>query len=180
MKRIRTVFGGVAGSPWYSNMFFGDSQDGGTLVAGVSAFWADCASRITDAVSWTVQGVVPTIDPITGEITSSEDVGGINDAGTDTGEPLPYANQALVRWHTGAYIAGREVRGRTFIPGLTLLADDNGVLLASHQLAFTNAAETFIALGLDMLLWSRTHGETRIVTTADTWNQFAVLRSRRD
>ena len=180
MKRVRTIFSGVQGTPYFSNLYFGDSSLSNACVTAVSTFFADMDGVISDALSWTTQGTVVTIDPITGDITDSEDVTGQNGFGADTGEDLPFANQALIRWHTGEYIAGRELRGRLFVPGMTIVADDNGTLLPSTLLTIQNAADGLIAAGQNMLMWSKTHGETRAVTSANVWEQFAVLRSRRD
>jgi hypothetical protein len=180
MKRVRTIFSGVQGTPYFSNLYFGDSALSNACVTVVSTFFADMDGVISQNLSWTTQGTVVTIDPVTGDITDSEDVTGQNGVGADTGELMPFATQALIRWHTGEYINGRELRGRCFIPGMTIVADDQGVLLPSTLLTIQNAADGLIAAGQNMLLWSKTHGQTRAVTSADVWEQFAVLRSRRD
>lgn len=180
MKRVRTVFSGVAGSPYYSNLYFGDSSSASACVTVVDTFFTDMDGVISTELAWTVQGTVVTIDPITGDITSSEDVGGTNGFGDDAGEQMPPANQILLRWHTGEYINGRELRGRLFVPSPTIVSDDGGVVLSASRTQVQNAADTLIGSGQNMLLWSKTHGETRSVTTADVWEQFAVLRSRRD
>lgn len=180
MKRVRTIFSGVQGAPYYSNLYFGDGSLANACVTAVSTFFADMDGVISDQLAWTVQGTVVTMDPVTGDITSSEDVTGQNGFGADTGEIMPFATQALVRWHTGEYINGRELRGRTFIPAMTIVSDDQGVLLSTNLTTIQNAADGLIASGQNMLMWSKTHGETRVVTSADVWNQFAILRSRRD
>jgi len=180
VKRVRTIFSGVQGAPYYSNLYFGDTASASACVTAVATFWNDIDSVISTAIAYTVQGTVVTMDPITGDIISSEDVGGNNGFGTDAGELMPFATQALVRWHTGEYINGREVRGRCFIPGMTIVSDQSGVLLTTNRSVIQSGVDTLIGAGQNMLIWSKTHGETRLVTTGDVWEQFAVLRSRRD
>lgn len=180
MKRIRTSFTGVAGAPYLSTMFFGDSSTAQDCVDHVSDFWGVMADLIVTDCAYSVDPFVATVDPITGEITGAETVTGSNGQGTAGGEMMAPADQILVRWGSGSYIGGRELRGRTFIPALTQSANADGVVEPTTLPGHTTDLETWLGAGPPLLLWSRANAETRVAASVVIWNQFAVLRSRRD
>jgi hypothetical protein len=87
----------------------------------------------------------------------------------------------LIKWRTGIYLAGREIRGRTFIPGLDAFTNAEGVVDTTVHDALSDDLATWLGgLSAPPLIWSRTHGDSAAVAAAEVWDQFAVLRSRRD
>ena len=185
IQRIRTVFTGVAGAPWYSNLYVtateGDAQP---EVDAVAQFWTDFATHIHNAVDWTVEGVVANIDETNGQIvgfSTNDDATGSGAAGSD---PLPYANQMLLRVRTGVFVAGREVRGHVNIPAITDPDSPNGVpsSSASSNLQTSSDDNLFGAGGLNgaLLVWSRKNGQAHPASSSSVAPFFAVLRSRRD
>ena len=76
------------------------------------------------------------------------------------------------------YVGGREVRGRTFVPGLTESANDSGRPIAATRTAIATAFNTWFGghdpqggiLGVN--------GFTPVSTTT-VWTEFAFLDSRR-
>lgn len=185
MIRVRTIFTGVQGAPYYSNLYFtGDTLlDAQEAHAKVATFWNNARTHIRAGTSITIQGDVPEIDPATGDITVMHAVTPVNWLGTDSGEMLPPATQALVQFKTGSYVGGRQIRGRMFIPA-QMESDNVAGLLGSGYITFLNGLLTTLlvptASGAQPVVWSRTHGVDPIVTSATTWLQWAVLRSRRD
>lgn len=182
MYRVRTTFGGVAGSPWISTMYFDEA--GGTpanAVTAVGTFWNAVDSLMETSVVWATLADVETVQADTGNVTAVETTIPQTGNGVAATTGLPIASQMLVRWRTGVYVAGREVRGRTFIPGLATAVNSDGVPSGSAQTTVNNAASALVgALDAQLVVWSRTHGQARVVTVGSVWNQFAVLRSRRD
>jgi len=195
MYRVRTVFSGVQGSPWLSTFYFDDS--GGTAQQAATAagdFWNAVDVQILGAVTWTTQADVSTFDPITGilsDVTITTPATGIGGGGV---EPLPFANQGLVRWRTGAFLHGRELRGRTFIPGVVEAANSNGQPLASWVTAVNAACAALVAHpNAQLMVWQRPRpakvgppavsarpGAAWDAQSGSLSSSWAVLRSRRD
>lgn len=180
-KRVTTVFSGVPGAPYYANHFFADLDTAANVVSAIDGFWDSLSAIIANDLAWTVQGDVAIIDLATGEITGVDSVTGANGAGAATGSIIPLASQGLIQWFTNAYLGGRRIRGRTFVPCLTAPAVLDGEVTAAAQTSMANAGDALIAHPTTNLgIYSRTHHAFAPVTDAVAWNQFAQLRSRRD
>jgi hypothetical protein len=99
--------------------------------------------------------------------------------GADSNDAVPNASMALVRWRTGIYVSGREIRGRTFIPGLTEASLDANGNLGTTPISAIDAGSNLLIAGDPLAIYSPTRGSAATVTQASTWSEFAVLRSRR-
>lgn len=183
MYRVRTVFIGVPGTPWYSNLFF-DDQDAGGLEGAHEAvvdFWANLSGVISSEVSWTVEGEVAAISPGTGEIENVFNVAPASRSGSATGQPLPWMSQGLVRWETGAYMGGRRLRGRTFIPGATEDDSVNGLPTNDYVTDLLTAANYLLNTSpATPVVYSRKNLIQSPVVSAGAASYWALLRSRRD
>lgn len=176
MEGPNVVGGGVC------DLYF-DSNVGSTQQAfdAVVAFWigANDAYRVDTIITvdpevyvLTAAGVITGIDPVTP--TSSI-------AGTDDSDALPPQTQSLVRWRTGAFSNGREVRGRTFIPSAGEAYSVAGKPGGARLTELINAADALVNdAESQLLVWSRTHQVAFPVISSSVWDKFAVLRSRRD
>jgi hypothetical protein len=127
---------------------------------------------------------VEEVDPATGLITDVHTTSQSTFAGASASEPSPWAAQVLARWRTGVYVGGREVRGRTFFPGPLESNITDGVLpvvaVNAYDLIWsTHLADADTLAAGDRVIWSQTHGAAYNVSSASTWNQLAVMRSRR-
>lgn len=184
MMRVRTGFTGIQGSPWLSTMYFqGDTQtEANAAVVAVKAFWDACRVWLDNEVVYATEPEVPVLNTTTGEITGVFNTTSLTNTGNVAGVMLPPAAQGLIRWRTGHFEAGREVRGRTFIPGITQTGvTGNGLLNGGAVTAFNAAAAALIADANSVLaVWSRAHAISVGVVTGSTWTSFASLRSRRD
>lgn len=183
MYRVRTVFRGVAGTPWYSNLFFDDQDPGGAqgAIDAVAAFWGALAPVIAGAITWRVEPEVFAISPGTGEIENVFTETAATGAGNASGEALPYANQGLIRTDTGAYVGGRRLRGRIFIPGPTETFSQNGVPSASYLELLNDAPDVLIGSETaTWVLYSRKNFIQSPIVGATAAGYWAVLRSRRD
>lgn len=182
MWRVRTVFTGVQGSPWVNTAYFDQSTGTpGDAVTAVATFWGVVDGLIDNEVDWATQSDVETVDEDTGNVTAVTQVTPQTGTGAVSGDALPFATQALIKWRTGLYIGGREVRGRWFIPGLTETACDNGRLSSAAAATIQGAVNGYVAsVGVDPVIWSRVHGVAPNIDTGTVWTEFAVLRSRRD
>lgn len=182
MYRVRTVFNGVQGSPWLSTMFFAsETFTAADAVTAVGQFWTSIQTLQGNDITWATEGDVETVDAATGQTTAVESTTPQTGAGSAATPLISIASQGLVRWRSGFYIAGREVRGRTFIPGLTSTAVDDGSVAAGTRTDIQTAADALIAdANSSLVVWSRAHGQQPNAESASVWANFAVLRSRRD
>lgn len=182
LYRIRTVFTGVAGTPYLSTMFFqeatGTAQQAATAV---STFWGAVDAYMHQDVLWDIEQDVEVIDDTNGQIQSVVTTTGGTGNGALTDDLLPPATQGLIRWRTGVFVGGREIRGKTFVPAMTESSSNAGQIAGVVQTGLQNAANTLVGTAnANLAVWSRKNGVSEDVVSGSVWNQFAVLRSRRD
>ena len=183
MYRVRVTWTGtpVQGgglSTFYFNDGGGTAQQAATAV---STFLGTLDANLSTALAWTTEGDVDSIDPATGDLTGTTSVATGSGVGSNVAEVLPPAAQGLLRLRTGLIVAGREVRGRMFIPGFCENNQAFGTPDAGTQANVNNAYATFLADANSIpVVWSRAHGVERVIASGTMWNKWAVLRSRRD
>lgn len=182
MYRVTQVATGVAGSPYYLTGYF--QQAGGTSQAAASAWRKALGDQVGNFIApYTYQPItfVDVVDPVTGNTLGVEPVSVPLLAFTATDDPLPPYTMLLIRWRTGLYNAGREVRGRTNIARLGELANTQGKVTAASLTAWQARADALIAdLDCRHVVYSKKGGGWSDTITASVWEQFAVLTSRRD
>lgn len=182
MLRVRTAFTGLTGAPYLNTLYFsGNSQAAAdAAAAAAAAFWTTVDNQITSAVSWNVEDEVAEIAP-NGQLTGVFVVNGGSGQGAEAQEPLPFASQVLVRWSTSSFLGGRQIRGRTFVPGMTELANTSGSVSSTVQSNIQGAINTLLAdPDSTLVVWSRVNLAEVPVDQGSVWGQFAVLTSRRD
>lgn len=179
--RVRTVFSGVSGTPWYSNLYFDATTETGTSVTvATAAFWTTLKVVISNLITMNVEADVAVIDDVTGDITDLTTGTAASILGTASDEALPRATQGLIRARTGTYVGGREIRGRVFVPGLTQQANDAGRPVGSFVTTLAGAAANLRDADVGWVVWSRARGQSAPVQSVSAWTQFASMRSRRD
>lgn len=182
IRRVRAVWTGVAGTPYYSNFYFNNlTGDASSQSAAVGNLFGDLVNFIRTGVSITVEDEVPLIDSVTGDI-QSVDIG-VNPTlvGADPTEALPPANQILVRQRTDTFITGRRLLGKFYLGGQTQTVNDAGAVGAPQRSVIAGAFNEMLQNpDVQWVVWSRTSGQVADVTDISISPQFAVLRSRRD
>ena len=181
--RVRTALSGGSGSAQVSTMFF--DQAAGLTAQGaanaVHAFWVTVADNMSSSYTAQVELAVEDIDIATGKPTGVTAVTAGLVTGTQSADPLPWATQALVSWRSGTFVSGREVRGRTFIPGMVETLNSSGVPSGSIFASINGAASTLAGdSNSSLCIYSRKKAAVGIVTSGSMWTKWAVLRSRRD
>ena len=184
MYRVKTTFSGtpVAGGG-VNFLYF--SEEGGTAAqaqAAVKTFWQAVDDLMHTTVAYTVSGDVEYVSESTGEIFGIGTTDAYTGNGAGTGDILPPATQGLIRWRTGFYVSGREIRGRTFVPGMTeAINDASGRPTSGAVTVLNNAASALVGNGTsELVVFSRTHLQAGIVASGTAWSNWASLRSRRD
>lgn len=185
MNKVRTVWTGVGGAPYYTTHYFSsDNTTGGTedAVDAVANMWIAMASIISNLLSWTVEGAVPQINDANGALIGLISVPSVSGTGTDTNPLLPRQAQGIVRWDTGAVVNGRMLRGRTFFPGATEARNaSGGVPEATYIASLTGNAQNLIDdADSELLVYSRTGSTSAPVVTGTAQPYWATLFSRRD
>lgn len=182
MLRVRTTFAGIPGTPYLSTMYFSgdDTQTGANnAVTAVGAFWNTIDPSLISGLTWSTE---PAVDVLTtdGVLTGSFGTTPIASGGATAGVLAPVATQGLLRWSTNAFVSGRRIRGRTFIPGIPTAMVSGGAPTGSLVTNAATAAANLISATANFGVWSRKNGSWTEVTSGGLWTQFAVLRSRRD
>lgn len=187
MYRIRVNLGGFQGAPGLAVHYFdfagGSAQDAADAVA---VLWGGFESFLYDTVTWSVDTAAAIIDETNGDLDGVTTITPASGGGTNTTEPLPPSQMGLVRWVTSGVVNNRVLRGRTFVGPTTQDANDSGLLTSASQTDLQNAANAFLAVtDADPVIWHRppegqSSGVFHPITGASVWNNFAVLRGRRD
>lgn len=184
MLRVITRITGFLGGPWVNVTYWSgaDTAPGAIAAnAAIGVFWNAVRASMSTQCTFATDPIVAQMDAATGTRTANYPVTVITNPGLDAGDPLPPATQGLIRLRSGVFVAGREVRGRINVPGLTEPSSTNGRPTAGLLTTLNTAASTLNgATSPDLSVWSRAHGVTQAVTTTDTWTDFAIRRSRRD
>lgn len=200
MFRVTTQFSGtyVVGGGVTRTYFMPSSGAESDAAGAMTAFWAAVKSCIHTSTTIAVLPVVETIDPTNGEITAATAVTGSSTTGTDDGNALPPQTQGILQLRTGGYVDGREVRGRIYIPALTVSGWRDGNWVSTKRAIIETAAATLLAGGTSdwqLVVWQRerladpdhepnpiTHrdGSVHAVSALVLAQKTAVLRSRRD
>lgn len=185
LYRIRIGYSGTpVNGPSVSTFHFQsevqEPQDAVDSLSGVFDAWkANMVSQLTIFA----EPEVETIDPATGDLLGLTAVTTWTKTGSvGSASALPNAVMGLIRWRTGVFIGGKEVRGRTFLPGFAsgfVTADGN---VPSAQLtSMTTGANLWRDAGDNAsVVYSRVHGVAHPIISASPWNEYATLRSRRD
>lgn len=185
--RHTAVWSGSPGLPGYSQFYQGvtgsissDAQGGQN---DIGAFFWSLLALIPEEVTVTVDPVYQVINEVTGAVTGEEVVGApvTLNVGTYVGE---WSRQvgALVEWSTGSFIAGRRLRGRTYLVPLGACAATDGTLPDSTLATVRAAAQYIVVSSHDFLVWHRpiagAGGAAVALTGAIVRDHAAILRSR--
>lgn len=184
MLRVRTGLTSVGGGPYLNTFYFDDESTdsaASAATAAVHAFWQAIAPQMITQCTWAVDSAVYAMTT-DGTVTAILNGGSPHTgAGAIPGSPQPLIAQGLVRWHTGTYIGGREVRGRTFVPAIQQGdSTSTGTVNAPALTAMQNAINGAISSTANFAVWSKKHLSVHPITAGNAWNQWASLRSRRD
>lgn len=180
IQRVHVAYSGPGGGGLGSFYFHADDASAdceeavGTLLAAVDGTWSD-------QWHWATLPTVDFIDTANGQITSSATVTGHSGGGGSGTAPVPTTSQVLFQLRTGVRVAGREIRGRMYIPGLTEGANNGqGAIETSTLSDLQGWVNSFVGDGdTTPVVWSRKNGTYEDIDSITVWGQWAVLRSRR-
>ena len=194
IMRIRTVISGSQGLPGLSTTYANGASatpvtaDAADMVARVRAFWDGIKTLLPSTSIILVSGQVDLLDPANGELTGGLSVTAPSAVLGTGSESLPQATSILLQCETGVIIAGRRLRGRTFISPVDQVTNIDGLVgSASRNTIITSATTSLTGVTTSApVVWHRpkapgpTGGSVSPVTSYNVGSNFAVLRSRRD
>lgn len=178
---VRVLYTGGPGMPG-TNTLFGSTNDSDIddlrdALDDLYGLWA--LNHMATGLTVTIPAEGNKINSATGELSGGWTSGSpiVNNGGA-TGERVPLSSQLLVQLKTDSVVSGRRLRGRIFLPGAT--EPENGAGVPTSDLINTiQARAEAVAVGR-LCVYSLTHKTFATVTAVSVWNQWAVLRSRRD
>lgn len=185
MLRVRVNWSGFPGTPYVSTHYFKppveDQTAANAAVSQVAGCWNQIDPRQVAGITWATEAIVARITDagvLVGQFATAPQTS----TGALVGDWLPRMTQGLLTFHTGVFVAGREIRGKMFVPALT---ETDNTAAGAPSTTLTTAINLG---GLSLLgpaacplaVWSRTHSTSAIVTIAAASPTWALLRSRRD
>lgn len=181
MYRMQVITLGFQGAPGYNTYYSlaGTEAAASTWAGDVSGYISGLASNLSNVTTCQFDGILEEFDPGTGQTTSTLDVGAFSVQGVNNANQSPQGTCALIRWRTGLFLNGREVRGRSYISGLADIGDGVG-RITDTNLADMQTAAQILADSSTAAVYSPTNGIGAFISSANVWNQFGLMRSRRD
>jgi len=182
--RIRSTWQNWPGAPGITD-FYSRDLTAATYVPIVRAFFDSIKALLPTGLSIQTSGSCDEINEVNGQLTGSQST--TTPAVVTGSSSVVYAGAsgACVTWNTAGVIAGKRVRGRTFlVPLITTCYDTNGSLSATTLTTLgTSAAGLITSGGGEFVVFARprafTGGQAHPITGATVPDLAAVLRSRR-
>lgn len=179
LQKIQVTWTGKKGLPGVNTFYSEGAWD--NVITALDLFYKTCQNNIPAGVVITYPSSGLEVDAATGQAVGSW-------VGTGTPAPVTCTGAggwaapigAVVNWHTGSYVAGRELRGKTFLVPLTGGMFDDGTMIDSFKGELQSAADALIFNAPTLRVLSKKTGVSRPVLTAKIPDMAAVLRSRRD
>nr|CRY94144.1 hypothetical protein [uncultured prokaryote] len=166
-------------------MYFDESVEVDFARDELSVLWQAIGPLLHSSYTWKIDHTGRVMSPETGKTTAlwndpmvRTGVGGVGIDG-----PVSNASMLLLQWRTGNYVDGRELRGRSFIPGLSTTNLVGGEVRDTARVTAANAADALAKSSQGFCIWKRpkegSPGSIGTVKTGDAWREMAVLRGRR-
>lgn len=187
MAVLREIITDWAGNGVQSNtvMFFRADQPVADQRTALKAYWDGVKTVVSNQYSFTIRQEGRELNDGDGSLSGAWAVGtSLAGTGTDNSQPVPEAAQALCRWATGVVVAGRFLKGRTYIPGIAQGYSQQGQVLATARTAIKTAGDNLAASATGFVIWHRPapggdNGQSAAVTSSSVWQEWAVQRRRR-
>jgi len=181
--RTEVEINGLQGAPYYSRLHWDstgfDGQIGADAVANAThELWTDLAALMHNQAVISINPEVAQVDDASGETTAVFITSEANISGALSTERIASGLQALAQHRTGVFVGGREVRGRTFVPGLTESANDSGRPIGATRTAIATAFATWFT-GHDPQGGVLGKNGFTLANNTTVWTEFAFLDSRR-
>lgn len=180
INEVRVTWTNWSGGPGVST-FYGD--DVATLRSALGDFIAGIDQLVPGQVAITVPSEGRVLNDLTGELVGYWTDGvPINESNVLT-QAFGAPAGACINWLTNGVVAGRSVRGRTFIVPLASGAYDTDGTLTATTLGDLRTAAAALAASGTMSIWSRPRiglpGSHHLVQSSRVNDRVSILTSRR-
>lgn len=188
---IRTILSGNAAVGGGVQTFaFSDPVDdlaAAALVNAVDTFWSAVAANLTFDITLSVEANPSRYAASNGvlqEVFTAAAPGPVT--GSVSTDPVARSTQYLIRWATADIVDGRVIKGRTYVPACpaSQIRDDGTVEPALIAIIDALGEDLITDSGGLLSVWHRpiagAGGSEHLVTGVSGWNEWAVLRGRRD
>lgn len=183
LQKVIVSWTGFQGAPGYNVFYRGPTNN---TTSNLRTFYDAVKALLAVNVDILVSSTGDTVDDNTGVLNGSWS-SAVNAVVASTGAGL-YASPAgaCVKWNTDAIIAGRRLRGKTFLVPLTGAAyEADGSLSSGAFSTIQTAASALVtAEAANLGVWHRpvsgVGGAWHPVVSATLVDRVAILRSRRD
>lgn len=184
MHEVITRWDVVNGGGGLTIMYFDDTVDIASVRSRLATFWGVVDGALATGTSWFIETSGKEIAATSGQLTGFWDEPTVyTGTGAVSGGVVPNASQVLIQWLTSSIVAGRRVRGRTFVPGLATTNVSNGELGGGATATILGAATAFANGDAGLVVWHRPSntsvGSEHPVNSAGVWDELAVQRARR-
>lgn len=183
LDRIKITWTGMPGGPGVSQIYATSAAGARPALSSWINAWK---YLVPDNTTLTIEGSGDTIDSSTGLITGTwSDGASIPAVGTGSSSQYFAAGGACITWSTGGVVAGRRVKGRTFLVPLTSLAYQGSALVGTAVSAIQTATNTLLGSGNVFWVLHRpttpggSDGSAFQITSGLVKNHQAILSSRR-
>ena len=189
--QYRALWNAGGSNPGFS-VFHGRGAFGATegeasqaLADRVREFFDGVKSIVTNDFQWTFPGEVLDYDTSTGVLQEVHAVTPPAPVAAASTVAYSAASGARIEWRTSAVVAGRRLRGRTFlVPVYAGAYETDGTLSETAKATLASAAvkywDTSLLTAAQPAVWSRTHGIMADIVSALIPDSVSILRSRRD
>ena len=189
VNQMTVTWTGLGSDPHKTVLHFSGGTVGGAETV-VDAFLDGLMPYLYTGATAQIDSEYRLIDTATGVLTAVGSFGTTTShAGEADFQPVADATQLLVRWQTEGIVAGKRVKGRTFVPYLASPNVFNGNVADIAIPSLTAAAQTIVNAA-NMVIWARPlkdpttgsvlrPGTTWDITGTTIWPELAVLRRRR-
>lgn len=181
LYRVRTAITGGPGGGEVNTLFFdatvGTPQDAASAASG---FWSAAAAVMHNSFTATTEPTVYTVDDTNGQAVAATSTTSTPHTGSEATDFLPGNVNAVIRAHTGSFIAGRELVGKIWVPGPTEGDNTTGLPSSAYRAILDAATSALVSFtSAQWVVFSRKHQTFAPVTSGTAWNQWGTLRSRR-
>jgi hypothetical protein len=174
----QTGIGGTGVSVFYTNF-------GSDATVEIAAFFNAIKAFFPSAISWNVPSSGDVIDEVSGLLTGAWIGGTAASIAGGTAGAYAGGTGCYVRWQTSGVVAGRRVKGRTFLVPLLGAHYQTDGTIVDATLATINTAANNLVLAGKLRIWHRptvkgaNNGSAHTVTAAQGPDKVSSLRSRR-
>lgn len=179
LKRVRISWTKWPGGPGVSTLLFETEQ--APPLADVRSLFATIGNYVASGVELQVENVGQTIDTTTGKAVAGWSAAAQTAIACSGGVNYAQPCGAYISWRSGAFINGREVRGKTFlVPLSSAWYDAEGTIHPTAVNAINTALTTFrVAGGSVQRIFSRGAAAVSPVSSSFLVDKAVVLTSRR-